>query len=210
MRTIISAVVVSLSLTLTLNAQTYENRLSTIANRPWMAEEIVDSNIQAFALVVNVASRVGDSLQDYTVLSRVNLFLSAPTADDPNFSEICQLVNLAKSDTVALHRYVVAATTATMLGYPVKFVATRPAPAAPASLLDSCLASAAKLLPGQSEKAQIAYAISTFETIVKWTSPSAENRYIAIALKQGKSIAAAKKYAAKVLAQEATRMAEGW
>jgi len=174
---VIAAAVVA-AITINLNAQTvvaaiasdsYETRLTTMAHRPWMAEEITNANLPLFIDIISVASQIGDSLQDYTVLSRVNRFVVAPTADDPNFQEICQLVNLAKLGN-GLKGYIVNATTNSMIGSP----APAPRPAAPAQLTEweKCLSSANSYFPNDSKRAN-EYAKETYRTIKIHSDPEA-------------------------------------
>jgi hypothetical protein len=94
-----------------------DNKLTTMVNRPWDSEKILQANMPDFVSIIASASLVGDVLQDYTVLIRINQFIVDPSPTDPNFPEMVRMINLQK--TGGLLTYLVISTVKTQIGSPL-------------------------------------------------------------------------------------------
>ena len=154
-------VVVSFILSLSVLAlASNENKLTTMINRPWDSEKILQANMPNFVSIIASASLVGDVLQDYTILSRINQFIVDPSADDPNFPEMVRLINLQK--TGGLLTYLVISTVKTQIGSPA------PAPRPAIVILtepERIRAAYLKACPGASRKDADRFVRETLETI---------------------------------------------
>lgn len=160
-RTTILAVVAFVAIT---SAQNIE----VISINPSSADEIYAANANHVAVVVSEAGKMGDVLEDYVVLSRINMFIAAPNASDPNFDQVCKMVNLAKAGKMSeLRKYIGDLTVSSQIGNP-NFVQTARTPAPVLSQEQQIRVSYMKACPKASKKDADRYVRETLETFQKW------------------------------------------
>jgi hypothetical protein len=212
MRTIVSfffVVVLSVSSVFSQSQQVFSWDLAVDKHHycPECGNIFLDSNQKHINNVLGIFAKETRVVSDSTVTESFRSYFKDPQTTDLNHESAKLLIALSQKDSIE----VLTEKIRQILKNNTYFPAVLPPPkvnqtAQPSSLLDSCLTRAKNLLSNEKAEVQIAYAVKTFKGIIysgiRTKEYSKEDAYVLQALERGKTIDAAKKYAAKKMKKE--------